>query len=66
MNYSRERELKQRYDEFLNEIYGDINICGIEYPASQALKSVDEIAYDCGFNDWLSAERIDIDADEEE
>jgi len=39
------------YDEFLNELYGDVNICGYTYTASRALKLVDPIAYDCGFSD---------------
>lgn len=32
-------------DDTIDEFYGDVEICGNEYPASVALKSTDEIAY---------------------
>lgn len=41
------------YDDMLDDCYGDINICGIDYPASIALYRVDEIAYRCGMNDYI-------------
>lgn len=46
--------IKQYYDEMLDEIYGEIEICGIEYSASVALYRVDEIAYRVGMNDYES------------
>lgn len=49
--YETERYDEDSYDELLDEIYGDIEICGLTYPASQALESVDPIAYRCGFSD---------------
>lgn len=45
-----------RYNEMLNEIYGDVEIAGIPYATSYALKRVDETAYNCGFNDWANNE----------
>ena len=33
-------------DEIIDEFYGDVEICGIKYPASIALKSTDGPAYD--------------------
>ena len=33
-------------DDTIDDYYGDVEICGNEYPASVALKSTDGIAYD--------------------
>lgn len=33
-------------DETIDEIYGDVEICGNKYPTSVALKSTDGIVYD--------------------
>lgn len=33
-------------DDTIDEIYGDVEICGNKYPASVALKSTDGIVYD--------------------
>lgn len=32
-------------DDTIDDIYGDVEICGNKYPASEALKSTDEIVY---------------------
>ena len=40
---------KKDYEEYLNEVYGDIDICGLSYPAGQVLKKVDPIAFDVGY-----------------
>ena len=39
------------YMEYLNEVYGQVSICGLEYPAGDALKEIDPIAFDVGFAD---------------
>lgn len=46
---------EDEFDDFLDECYGDVDICGISYEASSALKAVDPIAYRCGFADFTSA-----------
>ena len=33
-------------DDTIDEIYGDVEICGNKYPTSVALKSTDGVAYD--------------------
>lgn len=48
------------YDEMLNDCYGEIEICGMSYVASYALKEVDPTAYRCGYNDYVDS--IDLDA----
>ena len=54
-----ERDLYERYDSFLDECLGMVEIGGLEYNQSLALKNVDPIAYRCGFNDWLDSELSD-------
>lgn len=45
---------EQAYKEMLNEVYGNIEVCGLTYPAGQVLQDVDPIAFDVGFVDWSS------------
>ena len=47
------------YDEFLDEVYGDVEICGMNYSSSQALKELDPIAYNCGKGDYESNYDLD-------
>ena len=47
------------YDEMLDEIYGDVEICGMSYSSSQALKELDPIAYCCAKNDFESDYDLD-------
>lgn len=49
-------ELHQRYDDMLDEVYGEAKIGGYEYSTSKAMKEVDPTAYRCGFSDWLDSE----------
>lgn len=51
-----ETELDDRYDAFLDEAYPSLQIAGIDYLTSRALREVDPTAYRCGFNDWLDSE----------
>jgi hypothetical protein len=50
-----DRELESMFDDFLDETCGEVEIAGLTYSTSRALKEVDPIAYRCGFNDWLDA-----------
>ena len=36
------------WDDLLDDVYGEVEICGYEYCASRALSLVDEVAYRCG------------------
>lgn len=49
-------DLHQRYDDGLDEVYGDAHIAGLDIATSRALKEVDPIAYRVGFSDWLDGE----------
>ena len=48
------------YDDFLDECYGEIEICGYSYSASIALYRVDPTAYNCGRSDWESFEADEL------
>ena len=49
-----EREAYERYDDMIDECYGDIKILDLAYAHSDVLKDFDAIAYRCGFNDYTS------------
>lgn len=60
--YERElsyHKLLEQFDDFLDEVYGEIEICGLQYSASNAFKSVDPIAYRCNYNDWVDSQLQD-------
>lgn len=48
------------YDDMLDECYDEIEICGCTYAPSIALYRVDEIAYNCGKNDYYDSLSGDI------
>lgn len=54
-NLVLEHELYERYDEMLDEVYGDAEIAGYTYSTSTALKRLDHVAYEQGFADWLDS-----------
>lgn len=41
------------YDDMLDEVYGQVNIAGLNYMTSRVQKEIDETAYACGVNDYL-------------
>ena len=42
------------YADMLDDVYGEVEICGLAYSASHALKMVDPVAFHVGFSDWAS------------
>ena len=55
VEYLEEHEARLRYDSMLDDCYPPVNVCGYEYDPSRALKELDPIAYECGFNDYCSS-----------
>lgn len=53
---------KDEYMEFLDEIYGEVIICGLTYSAGTALEACDPVAFRIGLGDYES----DIQAELEE
>jgi len=57
-NFSYESS-DDEYDSYLDECYGDIDVCGNTYSASYALKELDPTAYRCGKVDYDSEKDLD-------
>lgn len=49
-------ELEERFDDMLDECYGQVKVLEFEYSTSRALKELDPIAYRCSLNDWVDSE----------
>ena len=49
-------DTEKRYDEMLDDTYGDAEIAGMKFCTSMALFELDETAYHCGMSDWLDSE----------
>ena len=45
---------ESEYDEYLDEVYGDVEVSSFTYSTSEALKKLDPIAYRCGKSDYES------------
>ena len=45
---------EDRFNQYIDELYGQIDICGLFYDTSEVLKAVDPIAYRCLMADWES------------
>lgn len=58
-----EHELVTMFDEMLDECYGMVKICGLEYDSSHIFRNTDPIAYRVSFLDWVDAEGYTEDED---
>jgi hypothetical protein len=51
---------EEEYEDVINDCYGDIDVCGIFYPAGQVLKELDPIRFRVGMSEepekWQCAE----------
>lgn len=43
------------FDEYLDDVYGDVKIVEASFSTSEVLKAVDEIMYIDMFNDWCDS-----------
>ena len=50
---------ESEYDEFLDEVEGSVTVAGMEFYASDILKSCDPVAYRCGKIDYESNYDLD-------
>lgn len=50
---------ESEYDEFLDEIEGSVTVAGMQFYASDILKSCDPVAYRCGKSDFESNYDLD-------
>lgn len=56
-----EGEAEEQYNEMLNDVYGVVNIAGLEYETARALRDVDPVAYRCGYADYVSEYLHEVD-----
>lgn len=52
---------EEEFEAWLDEVYGDVEICDLKYSASYALKEVDPTAYREGFNNYCDSRSRDGD-----
>lgn len=50
---------ENEYDEFIDDIEGSVTVAGMEFQASDILKSCDPVAYRCGKADFESNYDLD-------
>lgn len=48
------------YMEFLDEVYGEVSICGMTYSAGTALEAVDPVAFRCGLGDYENKVQVEL------
>ena len=52
------RDFDQEYSDMIDECYPEIKIGCCTFSPSRVLYELDPIAYHCGFSDWLDAEGL--------
>lgn len=43
---------ERNYADYLNELYGTVEVCGYEYEAGDVLYELDPTAFAVGMSDW--------------
>lgn len=51
-----DKELHEHFDDYLNAVEGVVEIAGYKFDTAEALKQLDETAYDQDFSNWLDGE----------
>lgn len=53
---------EDEFNAFIDEMYKEVEVMGLHYPASRVLKECDPVAWRCGYLDYCDSVGIDIDA----
>lgn len=48
-----ERQLEEMHDDFLDDVYGEVEIAGLRYMTSDVLREIDSVAYNESYHNWL-------------
>jgi hypothetical protein len=59
--YDYDYDLKELYIEMLDEVYGEIDVCGSSQMAGSLLEDCDPTMFRCGMSDWSSEEFEELD-----
>ena len=43
---------ESEYEDYLNEIYAAVEICGMSYDSGRALRLLDPVAFRCGLGEY--------------
>ena len=54
-------KMRNEFERELTHAHGTVTVCGFEYEAGSALRTLDPIAFRCGVADWLDARERDGD-----
>lgn len=54
-----EWDIEKMTEDWLAEIYGDVNICGIKYDAATVLREYDPTAFRAAVLDFIESEELD-------
>ena len=54
-------KVRNEFERELTGAYGTVTVCGFEYEAGDALRTLDPVAFGCGVADWLDARERDGD-----
>lgn len=55
-----EWDAEQQYEDLLDEVYGVVNIAGMDFDTGRTLRLLDPIAFRCGMLDYFDSEGIEI------
>ena len=50
----------ENFNYYLDDLYGDIKICGVTFSPSDILKEFDPVAYNQEFNHYLDDMNVDL------
>lgn len=54
-------KVRNAFERELTAKYGTVTVCGFEYEAGDALRTLDPVTFGCGVADWLKARQRDGD-----
>ena len=53
-------QIEEAYEELLNEIYPEVEICGYNFESGRAHKLVNDIEFNRGCFDWCSVNFVEV------
>lgn len=59
-------KFEEQYRDFLDDCYGEIDVCGMKFQASRALEELDPTAFRCGLLDYVDGMDINDDIEYQE